>query len=260
MKKCMARILSIVLMLAVAFSCSLTMEDSINAAKKAKNKKVKSVAVTNIVGKKLVLGKGKKFKLKTKVVLAAGSKAGKKVNYKSNKPAVASVSKKGLLKGKKLGKAKITVSSKADPKKKFTFQVTVKKKNQNVTKITLNTTEVTLYLSDEDFGDDVTCSLKATVTPKTATNQTLSWSSSNPKAAVVDSGGLVTAKADGTTTITVKATDGSGKKAVCKVTVVDDRDDYVFDDEDDGTGTVADDDDEYDDDDDDLYDDEDDDF
>ncbi len=249
MKKRFTRILSIVLVLAVAFSYSLTMGAGIQAAKKG-NKKVKSVAVTNITGKKLVLGKGRKLKLNVKVTLAAGSKAGKKVTYKSSKPAVVSVTKKGVIKGRKIGSAKITVSSKADPKKKFTFQVKVKKKNQSVTKITLDKTTLTLDLGEADEEDYVTYRLKATVTPKTATNQKLNWFSSNTAVAVVNSEGLVTAKSAGVTIITVKATDGSGRKATCSVAVLDDDD---WDDEDDEDDDDWDDDDDLDEDDDSLY-------
>lgn len=47
----------------------------------------------------------------------------------------------------------------------------------------------------------------------------MKWSSSNKKIATVNAKGKVTGKKAGTVTITVKATDGSGKKATCKVVV-----------------------------------------
>jgi uncharacterized protein YjdB len=59
--------------------------------------------------------------------------------------------------------------------------------------------------------------LSATVSPSNATNKAVTWLSSNPAVAMVTNG-LVTAIANGTTTIAVVTTDG-GKMATCTVTV-----------------------------------------
>ena len=64
-----------------------------------------------------------------------------------------------------------------------------------------------------------TATLKATVAPSNATNQAVTWSSSNPSVASVDANGNVTAMANGTATITATAKDGSGKAGSCAVTV-----------------------------------------
>jgi hypothetical protein len=61
--------------------------------------------------------------------------------------------------------------------------------------------------------------LTATVAPDNATDKTITWSSDNTTAATVDENGLVTAKAEGTATITAAAKDGSDIKGTCTVTV-----------------------------------------
>lgn len=61
--------------------------------------------------------------------------------------------------------------------------------------------------------------LTATVSPSNATNKGVTWSSSNTTAATVDANGLVTARAAGTATITVRTSDG-GRTATSSITVV----------------------------------------
>lgn len=80
-----------------------------------------------------------------------------------------------------------------------------------VTGVTLDKTSVTLAPKDS-------ITLKATVQPDNATNQNLTWSSNREDVATVSSKGVVTAVAEGTTTITVK-TKESGYSATCNVTV-----------------------------------------
>ena len=60
--------------------------------------------------------------------------------------------------------------------------------------------------------------LTATVTPDNATNKNVSWESSNTAVATVDNTGYVTAKSEGTATITAKTEDG-GKTATATITV-----------------------------------------
>jgi formylglycine-generating enzyme required for sulfatase activity len=60
--------------------------------------------------------------------------------------------------------------------------------------------------------------LTATITPSDATNQNVTWSSSDDRVVTVENTGLVTAVAAGTATITVTTVDG-GKTAVCAVTI-----------------------------------------
>lgn len=85
-------------------------------------------------------------------------------------------------------------------------------KKISVKSITLNYTSRALLVGDS-------FSLSATIAPTNATNQNVSWSSSNSGIASVSSDGVVTAVSAGTATITASANDGSGVKASCTVTV-----------------------------------------
>ena len=77
--------------------------------------------------------------------------------------------------------------------------------------VTLN--ESSMSLSKGSYGQ-----LVATVAPAEATNKDVTWTSSAPSVATVDSDGKVTAVAVGTTTITVTTDDG-GFTATCTVSV-----------------------------------------
>lgn len=129
-----------------------------------------------------------------------------KVKWKSSNTKVATVSSSGKVTAKKAGSAKITAYF-ADSKGNMCYgsedscTITVIKPS-----ITLKPTSVTLKAGK-------TKTLTATVK---GPSKKVTWSSSNKAIASVNSSGKVTAKKEGTVTITAKA---NGKKAVCKVTV-----------------------------------------
>lgn len=177
-------------------------------AKTGKKAAVKTVAITKPDTKTLVMKKGQSFALKTKVT-TSGKKVSKAVSYKSSNEKIVKVTKKGKLKALKNGKATITVTSKADKKKKATIKVIVK---TPVTKVKLDQKEISLTEGE-------TAVVKATVSPKKATIKKVSYKSSNKAVAKVNSKGKVTAVAEGTAVITVTSKDGNAKKATCKVTV-----------------------------------------
>ena len=83
---------------------------------------------------------------------------------------------------------------------------------QLVTSITLSKTTVFLHPNDIEV-------LTATVLPENADNKAVTWESSDEEIAEVNKNGRVTANANGTCVITCSATDGSGVKAECQVTV-----------------------------------------
>ena len=84
-----------------------------------------------------------------------------------------------------------------------------------VSQITLNKTETSISVGNSE-------TLTATVAPENAANKALTWASSDEAVATVAPDGTVTAVKAGAATITATAADGSGKSAVCKVTVTGD--------------------------------------
>ena len=84
-----------------------------------------------------------------------------------------------------------------------------------VSQITLNKAETSISVGNSE-------TLTATVTPENAAIKALTWASSDEDVATVAPDGTVTAVKAGAATITATAADGSGKSAVCKVTVTGD--------------------------------------
>lgn len=144
----------------------------------------------------------KKIKLnKTNVTLKVGGKVKlkvkntkEKVKWKSNKKKVATVTKKGKVKAKKAGVAKITATV---GKKKRTCKIYVvelsEKKHSLIT------------------GESFLLKMKYA-------KKKVKWTSSKTDVAIVRTDGIVTGKKAGTTTITGKS---DGVKLSCKVTVSD---------------------------------------
>ena len=60
-----------------------------------------------------------------------------------------------------------------------------------------------------------TLDLAVTISPEDAYNKAINWNSSNPEVATIDQRGKVTAVAEGTTTITATAQDGSNVQEIC---------------------------------------------
>ena len=93
----------------------------------------------------------------------------------------------------------------------ITYQTSSPSESVNVTGVTLNKSTTSLNVGDTE-------QLTATVSPPTATNKSVSWTSSASSVASVSSTGLITALSVGTTKITVTTIDG-GFIAECDVSV-----------------------------------------
>ncbi len=91
------------------------------------------------------------------------------------------------------------------------YSITVTNKTVAVTGVSLNTNSLSLEEGE-------TKTLTATISPSNATNQNVSWESSDESVATVSNSGLVTAISEGEATITVTTEDGY-KYDECDVTV-----------------------------------------
>ncbi len=198
----MKRYRKIMAFVAVLLAFALTFT-SVSVPAEAATTSVKSITVKNLPANTLTLKAGKTFTLKTNV--AAG-----KLKFTTSNKKIVTVTTGGKLKAVKKGKAKITVSLKANAKVKKVITVTV---GQPVTGVKLSKTSLIVVKGK-------TAALKATVTPAKASNKKVVWKSSNAAVVKVNTAGKLTAVKLGTAVITATAADGSGKKASCKVTVV----------------------------------------
>lgn len=90
----------------------------------------------------------------------------------------------------------------------------------------INVKSVSLNLEKSEMNEGDTLQLTATVSPKTATNKEITWTSSNEEVAKVDENGKVTAISAGKATITVTTKD-QAKTASCEITVNEKKKDIL---------------------------------
>lgn len=133
----------------------------------------------------------------------------KNVKWKSSDKSIVTVSSKGVIKGIKSGTATITCTTE-DGGYKATCKVKVTKFHA-VKSVSLNKKSVSLEGGEK-------YQLKATINPSNASEQGVTWKSSNTRIAKVSSTGKVTALKTGTVTITCTTKSGA-KTATCKVKV-----------------------------------------
>ena len=120
---------------------------------------------------------------------------------------VVSVSKKGKITAKKVGKAKVTITY-ANGSTQI-YSVKVQRGIVKTTGISLNKRSITLAKKGKRF------QLKVKLSPVTS-QQKITYKSSNPDVVSVSAKGKLTARKKGTATITVKS---GKKKMTCKVKV-----------------------------------------
>lgn len=135
----------------------------------------------------------------------------KTVLWTSADPSIVSVDTNGVLSSKKDGFTVITAKTEDGG---YTASCAVLVSKIPVTGVALDRTNVTLNVGQAVI-------LTPIFSPEDATNQKVTWKSSDSDVAAVDSKGLVKGKSDGTAVITVKTVDG-GFTASCTVRVKND--------------------------------------
>lgn len=168
-----------------------------------KKTEVIGIALNSAGGKML---KGNTYQLKYE--LYPENATFRNVTWSSSNPKVVSVDRNGLIKAITAGSAVITCRSKDNPMVYTTCNIVVV---VATTGVTLNATKGSVYAGYSG-------TLKAKVYPSDATDQRVTWSSSNKAVATVDKNGKVTGVKPGTAVITCKTVNGA-KTASCTVTV-----------------------------------------
>jgi uncharacterized protein (TIGR02145 family) len=147
----------------------------------------------------------------------------KNVTWRSDDTEIATVDNNGRVTAVSAGTATITVQT-VDGRRTATSRVTVRSTPVPpvaVTGVTLNRASVSLIVGAPASGGRI--ALTATVAPATATNQRVTWTSSNPGVATVsliNNIWQITAVSLGTATITVTTEDGN-RTANSTISVVD---------------------------------------
>lgn len=159
------------------------------------------ISVSNAKDGRVTIRKGASLRLKAKA-------GGKKVTWSTSNKKIVSVTKRGTIKGRKKGKATITVS--APQKKSYRIKVTV---GIPVKKVEMMRKAYVTYVGKS-------IALRPLVVPQNASEQTLAYRSSNPKIVTVSKKGVVKGLKEGNARIIVRSTDGTGKKVVANVKVL----------------------------------------
>jgi len=151
---------------------------------------------------------GKTYRLRATVV--SDSAVAESVTWRSSNTKIATVNSSGTVRGVRAGRATITATVRLSNGETLTEKATIYV-GRAVTGVRLNSASQTLRVGR-------TFNLRATVAPRNAANNRVTWASSDETVATVNSSGRVRAVGPGRATITVTTQCGR-KTARCRITV-----------------------------------------
>ncbi len=203
MKKRSKRALFLTLLLTFVVTFAMVTSVSAATAKGPTKMKLKAASTSVLIGKKTTVS----------VKSVTPAKASKAVTWKSSNKSIATVSKKGVVTGKKAGKVKITATAKYKNAngKKATASVSITVKRPPAASVVLDQTALTLAKE----GGAV---LAATVEPAAA-SQDVEWTSSDDSIVTVDASGKVVAGKNVGSAVVTATAKGTSVKAECAVSV-----------------------------------------
>ena len=160
---------------------------------------------------------GKKITITGSTVVAKGKviwlTADQDVKWKSSKPSVARISKRGRVKGLRAGTTVVTAISKDNPSIKKRIKIRVRKKAVQRIQLSVKSLELDVTYHPYEV-------VNALALPSQAA-QMFAWTSKDPSIASVNAKGVVTARKEGETRITCTAMDGSERSVSFPVIVKD---------------------------------------
>ncbi|MBO5302525.1 MAG: S8 family serine peptidase [Lachnospiraceae bacterium] len=172
------------------------------------------IAFTKAQNKPLILYKGQSYSLGT-TVTPTGTVKGN-IKYTLSKKKIISIRTNGKIKALNVGQVTVTAKLKKNSKIKAKLKIKVisKKKYKKIKKIIPKKKNYNLKVGE-------CAKISVQIKPAKASNKNLQYTSADMSCVRVNHKGQIFAMKEGTTKITIRALDGSKKKAQIKITVKD---------------------------------------
>lgn len=137
--------------------------------------------------------------------------ADKSITWSSSDESIATVDENGVVSGLNVGEAVVTATANDGSEVTASFTLTV-------APLLISSIEI---IGEDEMDNQTNQRLNALTLPENATDNSVTWTSSDPTIATVSEAGLVNAVSDGSVTITATANDVSGVSNNFEITVIE---------------------------------------